>query len=150
MEISCDLSGRCSSVENYRLSILHHPSRCSSDRALSILVQKFTAAEINDCRRRRKSSSMHPLKAAFLGQLAKIAPNRIFGNIHLEAHLFSDDLAVLFEQSEDLLLAMGREHPARLYLTLHDTARYLGHGEPSLHDAYGRENPDKSCRDTLG
>src|SRR3954447_17723348 len=69
MEISCDLSGRCSSVENYRLSILHHPSRCSSDRALSILVQKFTAAEINDCRRRRKSSSMHPLKAAFLGQL---------------------------------------------------------------------------------
>ena len=67
---------------------------------------------------------MHPLEKALLGQLAKIAPNGVFRNTHSQAHLFGNDLAVLLEQRENLLLAMRSKHSARLYLTLHEIARY--------------------------
>ena len=53
---------------------------------------------------------MDSLQQSFLGHLSQVAADGIFRDAHFLAYLFRDDLAMLFQDREDLLLAVSGQH----------------------------------------
>jgi len=105
-----NLPGGCSTIQHDHLSRLNQLRCCPADGYFAIRGYQFASGKIYDCRRRGKSAAMHPLQQSFLCHLAQVAADRIFRNAHLLAYFFRDDLALQFEDGEDLLFPVSGQH----------------------------------------
>ena len=64
--------------------------------------------------RRWQRAAVDALHVPAGGQLAQVAPHRVLGHAERDHELGGDDLAVALEAAEDLLAALGGQHPCGL------------------------------------
>ena len=106
-DVPGDLSGGGAAVEDYDLAWLNHLCCCAADGYFPFGSDVLALGEICDSRGGGEGSAVNALKEAFVGHLAEIAADGVFGDAHGLAYFFCDDLALSLEDGEDLLFSVG-------------------------------------------